>query len=769
MNLRQLAYGATSLSVSVLLMGAAPIPNPPGFQGHIEEFGKDSRPWWPAQVRAPVGAPNVIIFLLDDVGYGQIGAFGGLIETPNIDAVAANGLTYTNFHSTSLCSPTRASLLTGRNHHSTGVGSHSASPAGFPGYYGVVSPETGSLAKILKANGYVTYATGKWDQVPGEATSTAGPFDQWPSGQGFDHFHGFLAADTNNFLPAMWSDQTPVEPQLARPDYHLSTDMADQSITWITSQVSTSPEKPFFLYFATGANHAPHMAPKAYIEKYRGRFDMGWDKAREMILARQKKLGVVPANAQLPPRPDELPAWDSLTPEQKRMAAREMEVFAAQLDHADHEFGRVVETLRRTGQLDNTLILVTTDNGASGEGAPPGTYNEVRNLVGEHATWEMNLKRYDDWGGPTGHWHYSVAWAMAGNTPFKYYKQTTHSGGVKAPTVMSWPKGIAARGIRRQFEHVNDIAPTVLDVIGLKAPAELEGVKQKPMDGISFAYTFADPKAPDRKHVQYFELFGNRAIYADGWKAIALANPKTWVLGGPIDYSKVRWELYNVARDFNERNDLAQKEPRKLAEMLAVFDQEARRYNVYPIRPDTRARGKELEAAELKARNGRFVFYTPGARRIPYQQAAPTYGNSFEINAEVNVPAGGADGVIAAQGGNTGGFTLYIKDGRPVFAHNYFGEAVYSVRGDKPLPVGRSALKVSYELSDKGTATARLFVGGVTVAEMEVPRTQRVTSGLNDVFDIGEDSGSPTSDDYASPFRFTGGLDKVVVDILPRR
>ena len=762
----QRLMSATALASSLFLIAAAPIPNPPGFQGEITEYGKDAKAWWPAETKAPANAPNVLIWLIDDAGFGQIGAFGGLIDTPNIDSLAAHGAQYTNFHSTALCSPSRAALLTGRNHHAVGVGSHSAAPAGFPGYYGRVAPSAASLAKILGANGYTTYAAGKWDQVPGEATSVAGPFDQWPSGQGFDHFYGFLAADTNNFLPAMWSDHTPVEPQLGRTDYHLSADMADKAIEWISAQASTTPSRPFLLYWATGAVHAPHHAPRAFIEKYRGRFDMGWDKAREMILARQKRLGVVPADTRLPPRPPQLPAWESLNPDEKRMAAHQMEVFAAQLDHADFEFGRVIEELRRTGQLDNTIVIVTADNGASGEGGPAGSYNEVRNLVGNLATPETNAPFFDAWGGPTVHNTYSAAWALAGNTPFNYYKQTTHGGGVNDPLVISWPGHIADQGsIRRQFHHINDITPTLLDVIGVKPPETVDGVRQQPMDGLSMSYSFTHPKAPSPKHVQYFELFGNRAIYADGWKAVALANPTPWNLGKVVDFSQVRWELYNTDKDINERIDLARRDPGKLAEMLALFDAEARRNNVYPIRPDTRARGKELESANLKARAGRYVFYPPGAVRLPYMAAAPTYGHSFTMTAEAEIPPGGADGVIAAQGGNTGGFALFLRNGRPVFAHNYFGETVYEVTGDAALPAGRVTVKVAYQLGERGTATARLFVNDKLAGQAEFPRTQRLTSGLNDNFDIGQDSGSPVTPAYSAPFPFTGKLEKVVVEI----
>jgi arylsulfatase len=737
---------------------------PAPFQGHIEPLGRNSQSWWPQDKRAPEGAPNVIIWLLDDTGFGQIGAFGGLVATPNIDRVGAKGLIYNNFHSTSLCSPTRASLLTGRNHHAVGVGSHSAAPVGFPGYFGKVSASAGSIGRIFQRCGYTTFAAGKWDQLPGKDASVAGPFDQWPSGQGFDHFKGFLAADTNNFLPSMWADHTSIEPQVGNPDYHLSTDMADTAIQWITGQRSAAPERPWFLYWATGAVHAPHHAPQSDIDAYKGQFDKGWDVAREEVLERQKKLGIVPASAQLPPRPVELPAWDSLSAADKKMAARQMEAMAAQLTHADREFGRILDMLERTGQLDNTFILVTSDNGASAEGGPAGTYNEVRNLSGSLATTEMNQRFFVKWGGPETHNHYAAGWALAGNTPFNYYKQSTAGGGVNAPMVLSWPKGIAARGeIRSQFGHVNDVMPTLMEAAGIAAPKMMDGVEQQRIDGVSLSYSFAAPRAEERHKVQYFELFGNRGIYLDGWKAVALASTKPWDLHTFRDPEKAQWKLYDLRNDFNELSDLAKERPEKLKELLDAFDREARANNVYPIGNNYQQKAVVDAEEQMRLRNGKWVFLPPGATRIPYSRAAPIYGKSFTVTADLSLPDTTQNGVIFAQGGNTGGFVLWMDKGVPVFTHNYFGEDRYDVRALQPLATGDRTLNIRLTSLPNGSAEVIMDDGTEEVARANIPRLQPTTTGLNDVFDVGEDSGTPVSDRYTAPNPFSGVIRRITI------
>jgi arylsulfatase len=739
------------------------IASPPGFKGKIAVSAEESRPWWPPEIKAPEGAPNILIWLIDDAGFASVSAFGGLIDTPNIARLAKRGLLYTNFHATPICSSSRTALLTGRNPHAAGMGGHAAGAAGYPGYYGAVKKSAGSLAKILQASGYTTYAAGKWDQLHSDTVSIAGPFDQWPSGQGFDHYYGFLTFETDNFRPALWSDHSPVTPFTQRPDYHLSIDMADKAISWITGQVSAAPKRPFFLYWATGAVHSPHHAPKAYIEKYRGRFDMGWDKAREIILERQKKLGIIPRYAQLPPRPAELRAWDSLGADEKRLAARQMEVFAAMLDQADHEFGRILDALERAGKLDNTLIIVTGDNGASAEGAPEGNFIDLRTSSGKLGKFTEDLRHYDEWGGPTSRSHYSAAWALAVNTPFNYYKQMTTGGGERVPMVLSWPKAIHANGgIRSQFYHLNDIAPTILDLVRIAPPEEIEGVKQQPFDGVSMVPTFERADAPTTKHVQYFEMVGNRGIYADGWKAIAIVSRTPWINFQKVDVSNVKWELYDLSHDVNERVDLADKNPQKLREMIALFDSEARRNNVYPLRPLPAA--IELQEKRAQERQGHYVYYAPGATHLPYAAVAPIYGHSFTMIADLDAPEA-AEGVIAAQGGLAGGFALYVVKGYPVFVHNNLGYSIYELKSDSPLASGHTTIRVDYALKPDTSATVKMYIGQKKVAEGTFPNTEGFTSGVDEVFDVGEDTGSAVNPAYTAPFPFTGTLNKVMVDI----
>lgn len=755
------------LTLAVIALSSAVVAQP--FQGEIARFGGDAKSWWPEEVAAPSGAPNILIWMLDDVGFAQLGSYGGLIDTPNIDAVAERGLRYTNFHTTAICSPSRASFLTGRNHHAIGVGAHAAGPSGFPGYNGRIPKSAASLAKILKQNGYATYALGKWDQLPSEHVSPVGPYDYWPSGQGFDRFHGFLAAEASNFEPTLWSDHTPVEPAADNPDYHLSTDIADKAIEFVTAQRSIAPQRPFLMYWATGAVHSPHHAPQRYIDKYRGKFDMGWDKARELILQQQKRLGVVPADAQLPSRPDLLPAWDSLNADEKRMHARAMEVFAAQLEHADHEFGRILKTLERMGQLENTIVLITSDNGASAEGGLNGTHNGMNFVNGKTSTpMEENLERYADWGGPKVHGNYSAAWALAGNTPFNYYKQTVNEGGVIDPLIISWPKGIREQGgIRPQFHHIIDVMPTLLESIGLQAPESVEGIKQQPIDGISLSYTFASPDAPTRKKVQYFEMNGNRAIWADGWKAVALYQPRPWNL--MVDRSdpakSAVWALYHVAEDFNERINLAEQYPEKLQELIDLFEAEAVRNNVYPLLPNTRERQAQLVTSAARARGNQWVFYPPGAQRMPEVLAPPTKNRSHSIVAEVVIPDAGGEGVLVTQGGRQGGFSLYLHDGLLVYSYNYLDAAHFTLRSEQSVPAGPSRLRLDFERTGEHQGYARLFVNDQQVAGGEIEHTVPTMFGLADMFEVGRDSGTAVNDDYMPPYPFNGELERVVVEV----
>ena len=585
-----------------------------GFGGVIAERYEDSQEWWAPYETPNEDAPNVIIFLLDDVGFAQVSSFGGLIETPNIDELAANGLRFNNFHTTALCSPSRASLMAGRNPHSIGLGSHALTAMGFPGYNAIMPESAKSVANYLEEAGYINYALGKWDHTPLYEVSQVGPFDRWPSGEGFHHAYTFMAADVHQFVPVMWNDHTP-EPY--RKSVHLDQDLADRAIEWITGHKSIKPDLPFMMLWASGSMHSPHHAPDSHIDKYRGKFDQGWDKAREEIIARQKELGIIPANTELTERIDEIPAWDSLPVEERELYARQMEVFAAQMEWVDLQIGRVVDELERIGELDNTLIFVTADNGASGEGGLAGTFNETYVLNGLQTPLEANLDNLDDWGRENTYPHYHAGWAMAGNTPFRYFKQSEHRGGQQDHLVVHWPNGIKAKGeIRDQYHHISDIAPTIMEAAGIEVPETYHGVEQQPMDGVSMMYAFNAADAANRKQRQYYEMFGNRAIWVDGWKAVTLhANRMPWDLAVTLPFDEDEWELYNVAEDFSEAHNLADKNPEKLAELVAIFEEEAWKYNVYPLYDDMIKRvGAQQD--RLFGDQTEFVYFAPGAVHI---------------------------------------------------------------------------------------------------------------------------------------------------------
>lgn len=746
------------------------------FQGVIDKSAEKSVPYWPPGPTAPENAPNILIWMIDDAGFGQLQPYGGLTETPTLNDLARSGLTYTSFHTTALCSPTRAALLSGRNHHAIAMGAHAGTPSGFPGYLGRVPPSAATIARVLQQNGYATFALGKWDHLPQEDTSPSGPFTYWPSGQGFDHFYGFLAAETDNFAPSMWSDHTPVDPSKDNPDYHLTTDIADRAIEWITGLDSSTPDKPFFMYWATGAVHSPHHAPGDYIEKYKDKFDMGWDRAREMILERQKELGIVPEKTKLPPRQESIKAWNQLDGTGRKVAARAMEAFAGQLDHADHEFGRIIDTLRRIDRLDNTIVIVLSDNGASAEGGLEGSYNEYRSINLVPTTYADNQKFLDEWGGPGTHPHYPVGWAMAGNTPLKYYKQAAHEGGVRGPLIVSWPNGIQDHGgLRPQFHHVNDIMATLLDITGIPLPDTVDGVEQQPLDGISMRYTFDDAGAPTRKKMQYFELWGNRGIWADGWKAVVLHNPEPWNL---LNYANLRiddsnWELYHTSTDFNELDNLAQSNPVKLEEMKRLFDQEARRNNVYPLTPDSMAEQNARFENMIRKTGGRFEFQG-GARRLPESIAPPVLGRSFTIDADVQPGTASDTGVIVAMGGEMGGYALYLKEGVPMFCYNSYGEFSDCIRGNRALQPGMtSRLRFAFDHDDNSTGLQAITAGGEgtlyiddrQIGQGVIRRTNLRIFSVSESFDVGRDDSSTVSSDYPPATPFPGHIGKVVYQI----
>lgn len=756
------------------------------FAGKIAKRYEVSVESWPTQQKAPDNAPNILIVLLDDTGFAQFGSFGGLIETPNIDALAESGLRYNNFHTTALCSPSRASLLTGRNHHSVGLGSHSITAMGFPGYNAQIPPTAKSIATILQMNGYTTFAVGKWDHTPLREVSVAGPFDRWPSGEGFDHFYGFMAADTDQFAPALYTGHQPIEPWRGREDYHLTTDMADRAIEYITAHKSVAPNKPFLMYWAPGATHAPLQAPAEFIEKYRGRFDQGWDWLRSQILERQLATGIIPRGTGLSERIGQIPAWDNLPEQERILYRRQMEAFAGMLDHTDQQIGRIIDTLKRIGELDNTLVIVTSDNGASGDGGLTGTYNEqtLFNVPGQKIPLDVNMQFYDDWGGPTTAPHYHAGWAMAGNTPFRYFKQSSHRGGIQDPLVISWPAGIKSTGqIRNQYHHIIDLMPTLLEITGIELPQQIDGVEQLPVDGVSMAYSFDQPDAPTSKQIQYYELYGNRAIWQDGWKAVTLHGQRMpWDLNSRYPFEDDEWELYHVAEDFAEARNLAGEFPDKLAQLQAAWDRQAWKYNVYPLYDDMiqRARRRAMHefatsAAAQNSRTGRtsaghtsagrsrFTYYAPGAYRISETIAPPMKNLGHSISTTIDY-TGGEEGVIAAAGGLLGGFSLYIDNNRLHFEYIGVNNRIMHIESPS-LKRGQQTVAFQFQPTGFGQGTGLLLIDGVIAASKPLTDMYFASFSLSETFDIGRDTGTPASRRYSGEFPYNGVLDRVHVDI----
>jgi len=735
--------------------------NVEGFGGVIAESYADSKEWWAPYKEPKEDAPNVIIFLLDDVGFAQIGSFGGLIETPNIDKLASNGLRYNNFHTTALCSPSRATLMAGRNPHSIGLGSHALTAMGFPGYNAIMPESAKSVANYLQEDGYINYALGKWDHTPLYEVSQTGPFDRWPSGEGFQHAYTFMAADVHQFVPVMWNDHTP-EPY--HKSVHLDQDLADRAIEWITGHKSLKPDLPFMMLWASGSMHSPHHAPDSHIDKYKGKFDMGWDKAREKILEQQLAAGVVPEGTVLTERIDQIPAWDSLSDEEKSLYARQMEVFAAQMEWVDLQIGRVVDNLERIGELDNTLIFVTADNGASGEGGLAGTFNETYVLNGLQTSLEANLRAQEDWGRENTYPHYHAGWAMAGNTPFRYFKQSEHRGGQADHLIVHWPNGIEAKGeVRSQYHHISDIAPTILEAAGVEVPAEYNGVEQQPMDGDSLIYSFDNADAPNVKERQYYEMFGNRAIWVDGWKAVTLhANRMPWDVNVVLPFENDVWELYNVAEDFSEAHNLAEEHPKKLAELIKIFDEEAWKYNVYPLYDDM-IRRLGAQQDRLFGDQKEFVYFAPGAIRIAEKSSAPVKNRAHTIETQIDLK-GDEEGVIAAVGGMTGGYTMFIKDHRLYYDYNFL-DGVHYILKSSPLPKGKTELKFNFIKTQAFGGTGELYINGEKVDEVEMPQMHIATYSLAETFDIGRDTGTQVSDLYTGIFKFDGKLDRVIITV----
>jgi arylsulfatase A-like enzyme len=725
------------------------------------------------EVKAPAKAPNVVIVLIDDIGFGASSAFGGPINMPTLDKLAAGGLRYNRFHTTALCSPTRTALLTGRNHHVNNAGAIMELATAFPGNTGIRPNSVAPLAEMLRQNGYSTAAFGKYHETPPWEVSVSGPFDRWPTHSGFDKFYGFIGGETNQWAPAIFDGTVRVEAP-HDPKYHFTTDMTNQAINWIQAQQSLSPDKPFYVYFAPGACHAPHHVPKEWADKYKGKFNEGWDKLREEIFAKQKQIGAIPQDTQLTPRPKEIPAWDTMNADQKKLLARQMEVYAGFAEQTDYEVGRLVQTLSDIGELDNTLfIYVVGDNGSSAEGGPEGTYNEMMALNGIVGNASQMMNHIDDWGSPNTFPHYAIGWAHALDTPLQWTKQiASHWGGTRNGMVMHWPERIKAKGgIRSQFSHVVDIAPTVLEAAGLPFPKMVNGTEQLPFDGPSMVYTFDDAKAKDRHTTQYFEMFGNRAIYHDGWVACTRHSIPWLMVQNPPLKDDV-WELYNVDEDFSEANNLAAKNPEKLKELQDLFMKEAEKYHVLPI-DDRRAERFDAATAgrpDLMGKRTSLTVY-PGMIGLMENAFINTKNRSFSITADVELPDGDADGVIICQAGRFGGWTLYMKAGKLHHEYNYFGLEHTNIAAAEPIAAGKHTVKYDFVFDGGkpgGGGQSILSVDGQKVAQGKIPKTQPYAYSADEGVDVGMDNETPVSNDYKErDNKFTGTIKKITVDAKP--
>jgi arylsulfatase len=762
------------------------LPNPPPvFGGSIGLDAKGSTPWWPPKIVPPKGAPNVLLIMTDDQGYGISSTFGGVIPTPTLDRLASMGLRYTQFHSTALCSPTRAALITGRNHHEVGFGNIAEDATGYPGYDGIIVSANGTIGTILKHNGYATSWFGKDHNTPTFSYSTAGPFEQWPSGMGFDYFYGFLGGSTDQYTPFLFRNHTQIFPWLDNPNYNMITGMADDAIDYLKQLNAAAPDKPFFLMYVPGGTHAPHQPTKEWRDKFKGKFDMGWNALREQIFANQQRLAVIPPNTKLTPWPTgqaeyggaKLAEWDALSADEKKLFARQAEVFAAYVAYTDYEIGRVVQAVEDLGKLDNTLIIyICGDNGTSAEGSEVGTPFDMAAIQRIDMPVTEQLKYYDVWGSAATTPHMAVAWAWAFNTPFKWTKQVaSHFGGTRQGLVIAWPNRITDRGgIRTQFHHVIDIVPTILEVTGIPAPVMIDGVAQKPMDGVSMAYTFdkANANALSTHKTQYFEIRGNRALYHEGWIAVTTPPAPVWLMGGaklPDVVNGYAWELYNLNDDYSEANDLAKAMPDKLREMKELFLMEATRHNVLPLDNDVLARRL---APKPSYTAGRTDFTYAGALTgLPTPDAPNILGKSFTITAEVEVPAGGGDGMIVTDGGRFGGYGLYLLKGKPVFTYNYVGVERFRWEGTDALAPGQHTLVFAFTYDGPGAGkggTGVLTVDGTSVANNRIPHTSPYVLTLFETFDIGSDTRSSVDDtDYQVPFKFNGKVVKVTVKLGP--
>ncbi len=754
------------------------------FTGVIGRTYDQSKPAWPKPLRAKKGAPNVLFIVLDDTGFGQLGAYGSPIETPNMDALAAGGLTYTNMHTTALCSPTRSCILTGRNHHSNAMSCITEASTGYPGGNGYIPFENGFLSEMLHEHGYNTYALGKWHLTPADQISAAGPYDRWPLGRGFERYYGFLGGETHQYYPDLVYDNHQVEPP-ATPEegYHVTEDLVDKAISFIADSKQVAPDKPFFMYFATGAMHAPHHVRKEWADKYKGQFDDGWEAYRDKVFARQKEMGIVPADAELSRHDPDVKPWDECTEDEKRLYARMMEVYAGFLTHTDHHIGRLIEYLKSLGEFDNTLIMLISDNGASSEGGPTGSVNENLFFNNVPESVEENLKLIDELGGPTTFNHYAWGWTWAGNTPFRRWKRETYRGGISDPFIVHWPAGIQAKGeVREQYAHAIDMVPTVLEALEIDPLASIKGVTQSPIEGVSFAASFDDTSASSKRHTQYFEMMGHRSIYHDGWRAVCPWPGPSFMeagafFGTPIPAEKLTeldataWELYHVKQDWAENHNVAEQHRDKLIEMIGMWYVEAGKYNVMPVDGRGTQRFAE-ERPQLTVDRTSYTFYRD-TQGVPTVAGPQILNRTHTITASVEIPESGAEGVLLSYGGTDGGFSFFMKDGKLHHVHNYVARDYFEVVSKDTVPTGEHELRFEFEVTGppdiangKGTpGRAQLYIDGELVGQEQHPHTTPLAMGLSGGWTVGADPGSPAAPVYEAPFEFTGKVESVTIDV----
>jgi arylsulfatase A-like enzyme len=754
------------------------------FTGVIGRTFDQSQPAWPMPLRAKENSPNIIFIVQDDTGFGQLGCYGSPIKTPNLDKLAKEGLLFSNMHTTALCSPSRSCILTGRNHHSNAMSCITEGSTGYPGGNGYIPFENGFLSEILLQNGYNTYALGKWHLTPAEQNSPAGPYDRWPLGRGFERFFGFLGGDTHQYYPELVYDNHQVEPDKTPEEgYHLTSDLVEKAKSFIADAKQIAPNKPFFMYFCPGAMHAPHHVPKEWADKYKGMFDDGWDAYREKVFANQKKLGIISKDAVLSRHDPDVQDWSKLPADEKKLYARMMEVFAGFLEHTDHYYGELFEFLKEMDEWENTLIMFVSDNGASAEGGPSGSVNETKFFNNVPDDLQQNLAAIDDIGGPKYFNHYPWGWTFAGNTPFRRWKRETYRGGVSDPFIVHWPKGIKAKGeVCDQFAHVIDMVPTVLEALGIEFPLSIRGVTQSPIEGHSFAHLFEDSKAESKHEVQYFEMFGHRSIYHNGWRAVCPWPGESFSesglsFGAPIDATKLTeldansWELYDLTKDPTESNNVAKENKAKLIEMIAQWYVEAGKYNVMPI--DSRGTSRFADHRPQIAGERELYTYYPGTQVIPSNAAVNVMNRSFSVTVDAEIPKGGAEGVLYSMGGNDGGFTFFVKGKKLYHVYNYVAAEFFRVESRDEVPEGRHQFRFEFEVSGKpdiangkgAPVKAQLYIDDKLTGEAKFPYTIPLTMGLGAGASVGSDPGSPTTSEYQPPFRFTGKIYSAVIDV----